>query len=482
MKWTAIIILLVATVPASAWLRHNSWVTSKALILMGFLPFAMQAFHLYMAAVSLTDWPLSALPISWKEFPASALAISEMAWPGYVKGLEISVLDVLALALYLSLPGARHPLPFRVSMALYFVAASLSTLQAAEPLAALFYLWQLARMFLVYAVVARACTDPRGVLAILMGMAAGLFMEAGVDIWQRFGGGLIQTSGTLAHQNLLGMMSHFVVYPFLALLLAGPRIRLPALVALAGITVDVLTASRATLAIGAFGYAAVFMLSALRRWTSRKALLLLIGALTLMVVAPLALRSLDSRFAAQQTFDLYYDERAAFKRAAAMILSDHPWGVGVNHYVLAANNGGYNRWAQVVPVPNSLLTNVHNVYWLVAAESGYLGIITFLLLLLRPLIVAFVCGWRNRKDQRGDLLIGIGVALLAVYIHSLWEWIFIDFEAQYMFALTVGLVAALAEQLGYWRHRDLQIPFRVSTLPIRPGNTRGLSRRVTHSL
>ena len=433
MKWAVIIILLAATVPLSAWLRRNPWVTLKAWMLMGFLPFAIHTFHLYMAAVSWTEWPLKGIGLSLTQ------------WPGYVKGIEISALDVLALALYLSLPVARHSLPFRVSMALYFIAASLSTLQAAEPVAALFYLWQLARMFLVYAVVTRACADPRVAPAILKGMAAGLFMEAGVEIWQRFALGLVQASGTLAHQNLLGMMSHFVVFPFLALLLAGPRIWLPAAVTLATIPSDVLTASRATMATAALGFAIVFALSVLRRWTSRKAVLLLIGALTVIVVTPLAISSLESRFRAQEasSSDPSYDERAAFERAAAMMLSDHPLGVGVNHYVLAANNEGYNGGAGVAPYLTSRLANVHNIYWLVAAESGYLGIITFLLLLLRPLTVAFLCSWRNRRDQRGDLLMGLGVALLTVYIHSLWEWIFIDFEVQYMFALTVGIGGGL---------------------------------------
>ena len=73
------------------------------------------------------------------------------------------------------------------------------------------------------------------------------------------------------------------------------------------------------------------------------------------------------------------------------------------------------------------------------------------MLLLSPLIVAFRCGWRNRKDQRGDLLLGFGVALLTVYLHSFYEWVFVSFEIEYMFAATMGLIAGLAQELGYWR-------------------------------
>ncbi len=470
MKWVAIIIVLAVTVPFSAWLRRNPWAIPKVLMLMGFLPFVIYNFHLYMAAISWTEWPSY----------VKGVGIFLTAWPGYVKGIEISALDLLALTLYLSLPGVRRPLPFRASMALYFFAVSLSTFSAEVPIAALFYLWQLARMFLVYAVVARACADPRATYALLKGMAAGLFMETGVVIWQRFGLEMIQPHGTVTHQNLLGIMSHFVVLPFFALLLVGRGGWLPAAVTLAGIPVEVLTASRGTVAVAALGYAVVFILSILRRWTSRKALLLLIGGLTVMAAMPLVIWSFGSRFTTGG-IDTSLVERAAFETAAAMILSDHPFGVGANQYALAANVGDYNLRVVGIPTnPNDLLGNVHNVYWLVAAETGYIGIITFLLLLLRPLTVAFLCSWRNQGDPRGDLLMGLAVALFAVYIHSRWEWVSIDYEVQYMFVLTVGLVAGLAEQLGYWRRRRPQgVRLRVGILPIRSmKNTGGLSRRI----
>jgi len=81
--------------------------------------------------------------ISWRE------------WPGYVQGLEFSVLDGLAIAVLLSTPRGVRPLPFKLSMAAYFLAILLSTLQAQTPIAALFYPWQLGRMFVVYVAVTR---------------------------------------------------------------------------------------------------------------------------------------------------------------------------------------------------------------------------------------------------------------------------------------------------------------------------------------
>lgn len=103
-KWIGIIITLAAVVPFSWWLRRNPNQAPKIWMLMGFLPFVTKPFHLFMAF------------ISWVE------------WPGYVAGAEFHVQDALALAIYLSLPAASRPLPFRLSMVLYFLAVLLSTI------------------------------------------------------------------------------------------------------------------------------------------------------------------------------------------------------------------------------------------------------------------------------------------------------------------------------------------------------------------
>src|SRR5204863_2115525 len=104
---------------------------------------------------------------------------------------------------------------------------------------------------------------------------AAMIMEMGLVLWQRFGLHLIQTGGTLGHQNLLGLMSHLVILPFFALLLAGPRGPFAAAVVLAGAITNVSTASRGAIGFSALGLLAVFVLSAAGQWTSRKVRVLL---------------------------------------------------------------------------------------------------------------------------------------------------------------------------------------------------------------
>jgi O-antigen ligase len=365
-------------------------------------------------------------------------------------------------------------------MALYFLATVLSAFQATEPTAALFFSWQLARMFLVYATVARGCAAPHVPLAILQGMAAGLVVEVVVAASQRFALGMVQAPGTMSHQNLLGMVTHFADLPAFAMVLGGPAGRMLTAAAPVGASIDVLTTSRGALGFSLLGFAIIFIISSLRKWTARKRKILVIAIFGALVIIPAAMSSFDRRFSDQaEVISSDYDERAAFETSARMMLSDNPLGQGANHYVIAANLGGFNNRAGVIPVTGSQGANVHNIYFLVAAETGYPGLIAFVFMLLRPLTVALLCGWNNRGDQRGDLLIGLGVTLLIVYIHGFFEWIFVLLEAQYMFAMDFGLVAGLAMQLGYWsRTASRAVPLRADRLPIGASATAagGLSR------
>ena len=270
--------------------------------------------------------------------------------------------------------------------------------------------------------------------------------------------GEFQTVGTFGHQNGLGLVTHFVTFPFFALLLADKQIKWETVVVpIAGVIIALLTVSRATLGLAGLGYAIMYVLSALRKWTPRKGWIALGSVLALAALAPIAIAAFDARFA-EYPVSGEYDERAAFETAALSILSDHPLGIGANNYVVVANTGGYNERAKVLPSEGSLGAHVHNVYLLVAAETGYFGVIAFVLLLLQPLAVAFVQGWRRPGDVRGDVLLGLGVSLFIVYVHSFYEWVFVTYYLQYFFALDLGLIAGLAQQLSYRRQLPFQNP------------------------
>ena len=204
-------VLFVLVGPASAWLRKHPDKLNWPCFLIGFLPFVTTWLHLLTA------------PISW-------------AWIGYTKGLEIWVLDFVAIAILIFLRGRGARLQFVIPMTLYFIATVIATVTAQIPEASFFYCWQLLRVFLLYSAVANVCAvEFSAVSSILTGLAVGEMFECLIAIWQRFGLHILQTPGTMESQNQLGLVSHFVILPFFAIMLGARRGWLPVVVVPAGL-------------------------------------------------------------------------------------------------------------------------------------------------------------------------------------------------------------------------------------------------------
>lgn len=423
MKWIAILAILAILPAAINWLRENPRELPRVLFALGVLQFVGGMFHLTVA------------PVSWAY------------WPGFAKGVELSLIDAIAVALIASAPARARVAHLRWPIGFYIVCVLASIAQAQEPQAAFFYAWQLARIALMVTAIAVACRDPRVPTALIRGMIFGMAFQAVMSINERLHG-VTQAGGTVGHQNTLGMMTHFVVFPSLAILLATKKVKWMWLGPAAGGLIAILTASRATLGLAGAGVILLLTLSLLRRSTSRKLTVAAIGIVALGLAAPLAFMTLGERFKSAPLGS--YDERAAFERAATAMLEDHPLGVGANQYVLIANMKGYSDRAGVIPVFGSRSAHVHNVYLLSAAETGYPGLVAIVLVLLWPALVALRCAWRFKRDPRGELLLGLATALVIVALHSKFEWIFVTAPVQYFYALTVGMIAGISYQMGYW--------------------------------
>jgi O-antigen ligase len=318
-------------------------------------------------------------------------------------------------------------------------------------MAAVFYVWQLARMFLIFVVANRACRDESAPFAILTGMTFGLCYEACLSVWQRFGLGILQVPGTFGDKNLLGFASEFGMFPMFALLLAKKRGWQTVAAPVAGMVIAVLTTSRAAVGLGAIGLLLVFAGSALRGWSGRKSSVLFGGIIVLVLVAPVAYYSFEKRFELAPLSE-GTDERDLFNAAASLILSDHPWGIGANNYVVTANMGHYLEQAGVPWGGGQREAIVHNFYWLTAAECGYFGVAALLLMFVRVTYVPFRIMMRGKNDLRGDLLLGLSVTMLITVIHCAYEWVFGTYPLQYMFFISLGLIAGTVSQIRSSMH------------------------------
>lgn len=426
MKLIALAIGIIGVFPLALLLRSNPYLRDKVWLLLGILPFMLVVTPFMSIAI-----------VTW-----------DQVWFSYVPGFQITVIDLIAVALFFSVKGKRVSIHYQIPFILYLVAISVSVFQAEKPPAAIFYVWQFIRMYFFAIVVAKGCTEQNTSVQLMRGLAIGICIQAVTVFWQKFGLHIVEPSGTFVHRNTLGLIIHMVIFPHFALYLAGQRQIQYVLTPLMGLAIAALIASRAALGFSIFGFATTYLLSLARRPSSWKVFMGISGIAVAAIIAPIAHTSLERRFDLSPLMDDEYDERAAFNRTALSMLSVNPFGVGVNHYSYIGKNHGYSVSNGVAPNEGSLNNTVHNAYLLAGAEAGYFGMISFIILTLYPLFIALKYALiSNRKDLRGDLLLGLAVAMMTAYIHSFFEYIIVIKEVQYVLMITFGMTFGVAHQI-----------------------------------
>lgn len=399
-----------------------------------------QPAHLPLACAALgfllfflEPW-LYAAPVSWA------------GWPGPVKGAEVSIIDAIAVAIILATrPAGRVPWALKLGMAVYAAGFLVSIFAAELWMAAAFYGWQVVRAAIVFVAILRACNaHPKAPYALFLGIGAGLVLEAGLAVVQ-FARGNLEPGGTLGHRNLLGMASYFAALPAFALLLAGKRSGIALAIVGAALIIAFVGGSRATIGLLAIGLVVTTSLSIFRKPTGRKMGFAMI-AIGLLAVAPIAMNwALERR--SSGAAESAARERAAMLDAARMIISEHPLGIGANHYALVAATGGYSARAGVAWAPTSRGAPVHNSYYLAAAELGMLGALG----LLAFLAAAIVSGLRALRrvpagGVTGELMIGFVSVVIVLSAHLAFEWLFFSFYIHYLLAMVLGAMVAIAGQ------------------------------------
>ena len=399
--------------------------------------------------------------MSWLNLDAAI--INYAGWPGHTKGLTITFLDSLALAIIFTSANPLKNLPLFGILFFYVCTAILSMAFSNQPVTSSFYAFQLVRVLVLFIAVASIMRDPRAIHWLGYGLAAGAIFQGIITIEQRLSG-VVQASGTMGHQNLLGFMLHFVILPLVALLLAGKMHKVNVLGVLFALVAIALGASRGTVGFAAIGLALLLGFSMMRHMTSHKGKILGLSVLAFAMFTPVVVTTFEKRFS--NTSEAGSDsERLAFERAAKDMWSDHPMGIGANQYVLVANTQGYSQRAGVIWNFGSRSAHVHHLYLLAAAETGWIGLLALTSLFGWTLCRGFAFAFGNRRDPRGDVVLGSSVAVLVAAFHSFYEWIFVTSPVQYVFAISLGIIAGTIRQANLEKkHNSLQASRRSSNV------------------
>jgi O-antigen ligase len=401
---------------------------------------------------------------------------------GHIGGFSavgLHLTDVLVFALLMlhlaRLATGRSQIRFfpstTVPALVWIVASALSLINARDVDVATIQTIGMGRLFLLYFVVANTVADEDDMKWLIAGLFLGLLSQALLGFYQgtvgRPLGLFFLGEGSVHHQTLdqglayraqgtLGTPNGYAMYLVVAMSFALPLTlsrawgyyrALASLVLGVGIPALVLSLSRGGW-ISFVAASAVALILAIRRGLLKMHTVVLLtcaACVLVLLISIIGANLIVRRFTSEDHGSA--ETRVDLAKGALAMIQDHPaLGVGLNNYTLHMPHYDWTSlqlWGRPAVV--------HNIYLLVAAETGLVGLATFLWFLASLLAQA----WRLVSQARSDALWTVGIGVFAAYtalaLHNAVDYLLI---ANWHIARQFWLLAAVAVGLGQYPNHD----------------------------
>ncbi|MBA4149186.1 MAG: hypothetical protein H0X66_13815 [Verrucomicrobia bacterium] len=384
---------------------------------------------------------------------------------GHARGFHFFFNEALALALIfanLFAPKARTKLfpPGLWVYLLYCFVSMISLINAPSQAYALMASLKAFKIILFFIAAYNFFRQEEDFHFFLKVMSYTMIWEMFVVLKMKYVDRLYQVWGTFEHQNSLVMYASMIGMVLLAAAAArkhrNANIYLFGFIATGVITQS--TLSRAGVVIFAAGTVGVVVLSLLEKVSRRR--LAVAGALVAVAVVGLSF-TLDSIVA---RFNDSYNSQSGLTRdhlnlASAKMLHDYPLGVGLNNYGVMINHpypygdhiDEYERVELGHRIDKTIQKGIsESIYWLVLAETGYLGFVTFIAFLLVYLWWAVRNAWHFRRQFIGALSMGIAMGFSLNYTQSLLERVLLQPRNMMVWFILLAAVA----KIHTWRKQS----------------------------
>lgn len=391
---------------------------------------------------------------------------------GHTKGYEISLIEVLALALILAVrlaPGGlrlkARGVPGLGWYLLWCGVSLLSMFGSYEPTYALMALSRFAKGALIFAAAALYLRDEKDLRWAVGALAGALFHHGLLCLKMRLLDGSWQVKGWFEHQNPMAMWCYLSALPVLAVMLS-PQVKgrlfwlCVAGYGGAGLCI-LLSVSRAALAAYAAGSAILLLAAWLRGPSARVTLLSLAGALGAGVVALFALDSFKARLneVAASSQEVEEDLRDILNQQSAAMLRASPLvGIGWNNFGIANSRPRGAEYSEILEewdrdrgftiYDENYYANplTESLYWLWLAETGWLGLAGFVFFALLTLGWALRSAWWGRHHLMGAVALALLVGLTICYAHGSVERILTQTKNLSHWLMLAGMVAGMERQ------------------------------------
>ena len=407
------------------------------------------------------------------------LTIHSILYRGHCRGFHFYWAEVAALVvIWASMLGDwkrfRFFPPGFWLYALHVAACSISLFNADVLLYGLFPLVKMIKIVVVFVAAFNFIKNDSDLRFVLISLGIVMLWQLIVVIDQKYVLKIYQVWGTFEHQNSLCMFTIMLGMVFLSLAM-GPKRRssmffLFLFVACAAIVQS--TLSRAGLFIFAAGTVATVCASLLDRPTRRR--LAVLGGLTCVGILGLAM-TLDTIVA---RFNDYGNDESKRTRdqlniASALMLKDHPLGIGWNNYAVEINYPIYSQHIDDWNLKNGNKVDRHyqkgiveSLWWLHLAETGYQGLISYLLIVLLFLWWNFRNAIYFRRRYLGAVSAGIFIGCTMNYLQSFLERVLTQPRNMMLWLILMAITARITTwRIAEKRRRNREWREQINRVP-----------------
>ncbi|GAB5558379.1 MAG: hypothetical protein SynsKO_00260 [Synoicihabitans sp.] len=380
---------------------------------------------------------------------------------GHTKGFEASLIVTGALALVWA-AGLERAKGFRLFPPgagwwwLYCGISAISFFAAPNQTYVLMAVWKFTTFGLIMVGAYNYLRDEEDLRWLLRALAVTLIVQALVVLKLKYVDGFYQVRGWFEHQNPLSMWAYMIGLPLLATAMSKASVRDGRLWGAGFVCAAIIVQSalsRASLAIFAVGVIGVIVAGFIDGVTSRRIRFVMGLALVGMLGLAATADTIIARFGDRGN-QASGETRDVMNLASAAMLQDSAVGIGWNNFGLTINQPFHygdviNDWerARGHKVDEDYAKGiVESHYWLLLAETGYGGLITYLLFIF---IVQWWClrgAWANRGRLAGPFMGAVAIAFALTYLHSDLERVLTQTKNISMWMILIGVVARLEMQ------------------------------------
>ena len=384
--------------------------------------------------------------------------LGEPSYRGTSRGYEIDIFDLIGFGILLALVNKKHfsyfP-PGSTLYLLYYLLSVISLINADSRLISGYELFKMVLMYLFFLVVYNHLIRFKNLKLILYSLAIVLIINLFSMINQKYIQGYYQPSGLFPHRNSAAMFVNLLAPIFLSYLLNCNLKRKEFIFFLSIFTVCaisiVLALSRGAIFFFPISCAIVTFLSLLHKVTTRKMIVIMgffvLGILGTLKAAPMVI----DRF--EKAPESSGNTRIEMAKAALKMANDRFFGVGLNNWGIKANwpytYTNYEAWNYDPETHKYGI--VETAYLLIAAECGWIGLLSFLLWLGYYYIQNIFNFFHYRKTTGNYMTIGILAGLTAIYGQTILEWVIKQGINFYELMLIFAIVAAMKHIYGDYK-------------------------------